>query len=158
MTSCQSLKEELSVPTLGGMSQEEGRRAQVSQSYFHSPASDLDLTSKLYKHEAGGKPYSVLVDNKMATVKTTTGEQALGQLPVHHIASPQHHHLQQQQLYREGGEQQGAAGHSPEAGGGGTPEDSEEGEEGEEENGEAGSFKREQIIVEVNLNNQTCSV
>ena len=157
MTSCQSLKEELSVPTLGGMSQEEGRRAQVSQSYFHSPTPDLDLTSKLYKREVGGKPYSVLVDNKMATAKTTMGEQALGQLPVHHITSPQHHHQQQQQFYRAGGVEHEAVGHDPEAGSGGTPEDSEEeGEEGEEENGE--SFKREQIIVEVNLNNQTLHV
>ncbi|CAL8272849.1 unnamed protein product [Lota lota] len=157
MTSCQSLKEELSVPTLGGMSQEEGRRAQVSQPYFHSPTPDLDMTSKLYKREVGGKPYSVLVDNKMAAAKTTTGEQAHGQLPVHHVTSPQHHQQQQQQqFYREGGVEQEAVGHGPQAGSGGTPEDS--GEEGEEENGEAESFKREQIIVEVNLNNQTLHV
>lgn len=67
MKSCQSLKQEVSAPCLGRMSQEEGRRPQVSQSYYRPPMPEVDLTGKLYKREAGGKPYSVLVDNKMAT-------------------------------------------------------------------------------------------
>uniref|UniRef100_A0A3Q3EJK7 Zinc finger protein 652 n=1 Tax=Labrus bergylta TaxID=56723 RepID=A0A3Q3EJK7_9LABR len=66
--------EEVSIPSLGGMSQEDGRRVPVSQSYCHPPVPDLDQTSKLYKREVGGKPYSVLVDNKMAA-KTFAGDQ-----------------------------------------------------------------------------------
>ncbi|KAG7266377.1 hypothetical protein CRUP_025032 [Coryphaenoides rupestris] len=144
------------------MSQEEGR-AQVSQVYFHSTAPDFDLTSSLYKQQVGGKPYSVLVDNKMPSGKQSTGEQALGQLPARQATPPQ--------LYREGGAEQVAVGQGSQAGDGATSEDSEEDEEeeeeeeeeddddeGEEENGEAESFKREQIIVEVNLNNQTLHV
>uniref|UniRef100_A0A667YPC2 Uncharacterized protein n=1 Tax=Myripristis murdjan TaxID=586833 RepID=A0A667YPC2_9TELE len=142
MKSCQSLKEEVSVPSLDGMSQEEGRRAQVSQSYFHSPTADLDLTGKLYKREVGGKPYSVLVDNKMAA-KTSMGDQNLGQ---------------------EGGAVQEVGAQGSQAGNGGTSEDTEEDDEDEEEEGEdedgeeEEGFKREQIIVEVNLNNQTLHV
>ncbi|XP_071027849.1 zinc finger protein 652 [Oncorhynchus clarkii lewisi] len=140
MKSCQSLKGEVSSP--GGMSQEGRRTQQVAQSYYHSPAPDLDLTGKLYKREGGGKPYSVLVDNKMAA-KTPMGDQTPSQLSPQHVTSPQ------QQYYREGtvGQEGGAQG--AQAGNGGTSEDSEEEEE---------SFNREQIIVEVNLNNQTLNV
>lgn len=140
MKSCQSLKGEVSSP--GGMSQEGRRTQQVAQSYYHSPAPDLDLTGKLYRREGGGKPYSVLVDNKMAA-KTPMGDQTPSQLSPQHVTSPQ------QQYYREGtvGQEGGVQG--AQAGNGGTSEDSEEEEE---------SFKREQIIVEVNLNNQTLNV
>ncbi|KAJ4932170.1 hypothetical protein JOQ06_010596 [Pogonophryne albipinna] len=153
MKSCNSLKEELSVPTFGGMSQEEGRRAPVSQSYFHSSTQDLDLTGKLYKREVGGKPYSVLVDNKMAA-KASIADQNIGQLPTH-VTSPQY--------FREAGGGQEVGSHA----GNDVPsddteddddDDDEEEEEEEEEEGEDESFKREQIIVEVNLNNQTLHV
>lgn len=157
MKSCKSLKEEVSVPTLGGMSQEEGRRAPVSQSYFHSPNPDLDLTGKLYKREVGGKPYSVLVDNKMAA-KTSVGDQNIGQLPTQHVTPQQH-----QQYFREGGAGQEVGTQGSQAGNDGTSDDSEdddddEEEEDEDEDGEEEGFKREQIIVEVNLNNQTLHV
>lgn len=147
MKSCQSLKEEVSIPSLGGMSQEEGRRAPVSQSYFHSPNPDLDLTGKIYKREVGGKPYSVLVDNKMAA-KTSMGDQNIGQ----------HQH---QQYFREGGAGQEVGTQGSQAGNDGSSDDTEDDDEDEEEEeGEDGedSFKREQIIVEVNLNNQTLHV
>lgn len=152
MKSCQSLKEEVSVPSLGRMSQEEGRRAQVSQSYFHPPNTDLDLTSKLHRREVGGKPYSVLVDNKMAT-KTTMGDLNIGLLPTQHVTQQQH-----QQYFREGGAGQELSTQGPQAGNEGTSEDTEDDDEEEEEEGEEEGFKREQIIVEVNLNNQTLHV
>lgn len=152
MKSCKSLKEEVSVPSLGGMSQEEGRRAPVSQSYYHSPNPDLDLTGKLYKREVGGKPYSVLVDNKMAA-KTTMGDQNIGQLPSQH-ATPQ-------QYFREGGAGQEVGTQGSQPGNDGSSDDTEDDdddEEDEDEDGEDEGFKREQIIVEVNLNNQTLHV
>lgn len=147
MKSCQNFKEEVSVPSLSGMSQEEGRRAQVSGSYFHSPNPDLDLTGKVYKRDVGGKPYSVLVDSKMAS-KTSMGDQNVSQV------TPQH-----QQYFREGGVgQEGAGKQGSRIGDDGTSEDTDEEEDGEEEDGEEERFKREQIIVEVNLNNQTLHV
>lgn len=66
MKSCKSFKEEISVPSLDGMSQEDGRRAPVSQSFYHSASQDPDLTGKLYKREVGGKPYSVLLMLRLA--------------------------------------------------------------------------------------------
>jgi len=163
MKSCKSLREEVSVPSLGGMSQEEGRRAPVSQSYFHSANPDLDLTGKLYKREVGGKPYSVLVDNKMAA-KTSMGDQNIGQMPTQHLTS-QHH----QQYFREGGVGQEVGTHGSQAADDGTSDDTEDEDEEEEEEEdddddddgeeqEEETFKREQIIVEVNLNNQTLHV
>lgn len=137
------------------MSQEEGRRAPVSQSYFHSPNPDLDLTGKLYKREVGGKPYSVLVDNKMAA-KPSMGDQNIGQLPTQHVTHQQH-----QQYFREGGAVQEVGTQGSQAGNDGTSDDTEDNddeEEEEEEDGEEEAFKREQIIVEVNLNNQTLHV
>ncbi|KAF0033062.1 hypothetical protein F2P81_015352 [Scophthalmus maximus] len=138
------------------MSQEEGRRAPVNQSYFHSPNPDLDLTGKLYKREVGGKPYSVLVDNKMAA-KASAADQNIG-----HVTPQQH-----QQYFREGGAGQEVETQGPQAGNNGTSDDTEEDddedeeEEGEDEDAEEEEeegFKREQIIVEVNLNNQTLHV
>lgn len=150
MKSCKSFKEEISLPSLGGMSQEEGRRAPVSQSYIYSANSDLDLTGKLYKREVGGKPFSVLVDNKMAP-KTSMGDQNVSQLPAPHVTS--------QQYFREGAAAQEVAAQGAEAGNDATSDESEDEEDGEEEDGEEEEgFKREQIIVEVNLNNQTLHV
>ena len=151
MKSCQSLKEEVSVPSLGGMSQDEGRRALVSQSYFHSPNTDLELQGKVYNREVGGKPYSVLVDNKMAA-KTSIGDQNIGQLPSQHVTSQQH-----QQYFREGEAGQAVGTQGSQTGNEGSSDDTEDDEEDEEEDGEdcEEGYKREQIIVEVNLNNQT---
>lgn len=157
MKSCKSFKEEISVPGLGGMSQEEGRRAPVSQSYYHSPNPDLDLTGKLYKREVGGKPYSVLVDSNKMAAKMSIGDQNVGQLPTQHVTPQQH-----QQYFREGGAVQEVATQGSQAGNNGTSDDTEdddeEGEDEEEDGDEEEGFKREQIIVEVNLNNQTLHV
>lgn len=134
------------------MSQEEGRRAPVSQSYIYSANSDLDLTGKLYKREVGGKPFSVLVDNKMAP-KTSVGDQNVSQSPAQHATSQQH-----QQYFREGAAAQEVTAQGAEAGNDATSDETDDEEDGEEEDGEEGGFKREQIIVEVNLNNQTLHV
>lgn len=152
MKSCKSFKEEISLPSLGGMSQEEGRRAPVSQSYIYSANSDLDLAGKLYKREVGGKPFSVLVDNKMAP-KTSMGDQNVSQLPAQHVTSQPH-----QQYFREGAAAQEVAAQGAEAGNDATSDETDDEEDGEEEDGEEEGFKREQIIVEVNLNNQTLHV
>lgn len=138
------------------MSQEEGRRVPVSQSYFTSPNPDLDLTGKLFKREVGGKPYSVLVDSKMAA-KTSIGDQNIGQLPSQHVTPQQH-----QQYFREGVAVQEVGTQGSQAGNEESTDDSEDDDDDddEEEEGEDGEdgFKREQIIVEVNLNNQTLHV
>ena len=152
MKSCKSFKEEISLPSLGAMSQEEARRAPVSQSYIFSTNSDLDLTGKLYKREVGGKPFSVLVDNKMAT-KTSIGDQNMSQLPVQQVTSQQH-----QQYFREGAAAQEVTTQGAQPGNDVTSDETDDDEDGEEEDGEEEGFKREQIIVEVNLNNQTLHV
>lgn len=147
MKSCQSLKEEVSILSVGGMSQEEGHRAPVSQSFFNSPNLDLDLTGKGFKKEVGGKPFSVLVDNKMSA-KSAAGDQNVAHLPSQHGTS------QQQYFREEGAEREGGTQGSlvPIDGSAEETEDDEEGEDCEE------GYKREQIIVEVNLNNQTLYV
>lgn len=127
MKSCKSLREEVSVPILGGMSQEEGRRASVTQSYFHSPNPDLDLAGKLYKREVGGKPYSVLVDNKMST-KTSMGDQNIGPIPIQHVTPQQH-----QQYFREAVVGQEAGTHGSQAANNRTSDDTEDDEEEDDE-------------------------
>ncbi|KAG7492273.1 hypothetical protein MATL_G00012760 [Megalops atlanticus] len=131
------------------MAQDNGHRTQASQSYYHPSAQELDFSSTLYKQEAGGKPYSGLVDNKTGA-KGPLGEQVLGQLPPHHV-SPQ----QQQEFYREGGNgrQESTQAAQPAEG-----TEDKEGEREEVQGKEQQTFKREQIIVEVNLNNQTLNV
>lgn len=127
----------------------------MSQSYIFSNNSDLDLTGKLYKREVGGKPFSVLVDNKMAT-KTSIGDQNVSQLPAQQVTSQQH-----QQYFREGAAAQEVTTQGAQAGNDATSDETDDEEDGEEEDGEEEEdegFKREQIIVEVNLNNQTLHV
>ncbi|MBN3312035.1 ZN652 protein, partial [Atractosteus spatula] len=123
MKSCQKPKEGLAMQSATGVSPEDSRRMQAPPSYYHAPGQELDLSTKLFKREGGGKAYSVLVDSELSKrhLAERGGQQA---------QAPQG---QQQPYYREGGK--------------GAPE-----EEVEE------SFKREQIIVEVNLNNQTLNV
>lgn len=123
----------------------------MSQSYIFSANADLDLTGKLYKREVGGKHFSVLVDNKMAT-KTSVGDQSTGQVPAQHATSQQH-----QQYFREGAAAQEATTQGAQAGNDATSDETDDSEDDDGEVEEEG-FKREQIIVEVNLNNQTLHV
>lgn len=137
MKSCQTLKEEVS--GLETMSQEEGQMTQPSQTFFHNTsAPDAELSAKLYKREAAAKPYSLVIDNTMATRPES-------QMP----SDLNPHPAQTQLFYRE---ESGAA--EMKSGNCGTSEDSET----EEGAGAEDEFKRGQIIVEVNLNNQTLHV
>lgn len=134
MKSCQTLKEET---IKEAMSQEEGPRTHSTQTYYHHTSlADSDLSPKLYKQEGVSKPYSVLVDNKMPT-KALAPDLEPSPAPL-------------QQYYKEASGTVGAEG-AVKTKNDGTSDDTEE-EEVEEE------FKRAQIIVEVNLNNQTLHV
>ncbi|XP_026870416.2 zinc finger protein 652 [Electrophorus electricus] len=140
MKSCQALKEEVSA--LEAMSQEEGQRTHPAQTYYHSASVDSDLSVKFYKQDGGAKPYPVLVDNKMATKPITQTVPNLEPNP-----GPL------QQYYKEGSGGSGTEG-ATQRRHDGISEDTEDEERGEEEE----EFKRAQIIVEVNLNNQTLHV
>ncbi|CAL1587947.1 unnamed protein product [Knipowitschia caucasica] len=141
MKSQQNIKEEGSIPVLGGMSQEEGHRAQMSATYFQPTANlDVDLTGKVFKSEVGEAHYPELADGKMSS-KTSMVEQNVDN---------------SQQFFSESGAEQ--EGKQTGEDGGSSEESDDEEEDGEEEDEEESEFKREQIIVEVNLNNQTLCV
>uniref|UniRef100_A0A8C9N3A4 Zinc finger protein 652 n=1 Tax=Serinus canaria TaxID=9135 RepID=A0A8C9N3A4_SERCA len=94
------------------------------------PSQELDLSTKVYKRESGS-PFSVLVDSKVSK----------GHL----------HEREEQPFFRESravGEVRAVKEDR---------ENSDDSEEEEEEEDEV-TYKREQIIVEVNLNNQTLNV
>ncbi|KFO34945.1 Zinc finger protein 652 [Fukomys damarensis] len=110
------------------MAQEESRCGQVPSTFYHGANQELDLSTKVYKRESGS-PYSVLVDTKMS--------------------KPHLHETEEQPYFRE------ARAVSDERA---VKEDRENSDESEEEEEEEVSYKREQIIVEVNLNNQTLNV
>ncbi|XP_059413853.1 zinc finger protein 652-like isoform X1 [Carassius carassius] len=133
MKSCQTLKDEVSGPET--MSQEEEQMTRSSQTYFHNTSAP---DAKLFKREAAAKSYSVVIDNTMATRPESHLPSDLNPL-----SAPT------QPFYRE--EAEAAATKS---GNGGMSEDSE----AEEGAGAEDEFKRGQIIVEVNLNNQTLHV
>lgn len=110
------------------MAQEDARRAQGPPAFY--PSQELDLSTKVYKRESGS-PFSVLVDSKMSK----------GHL----------HEREEQPFFRESravGEVRAVKEDR---------ENSDDSEEEEEEEDEV-TYKREQIIVEVNLNNQTLNV
>lgn len=135
MKSCQTLKEET---IKEAMSQEEGPRTHSTQTYYHPTSlADSDLSQKLYKQEGVSKPYSVLVENKMPA-KALAPDLEPNPAPLQHY-------------YKEAAGTAGAEG-AVKSKNDGTSDDTEEEEEEEEE------FKRAQIIVEVNLNNQTLHV
>ncbi|NWW22759.1 ZN652 protein, partial [Falcunculus frontatus] len=103
--------------------------ARRAQGGFY-PGQELDLSTKVYKRESGS-PFSVLVDSKMSK----------GHL----------HEREEQPFFRESravGEVRAVKEDR---------ENSDDSEEEEEEEDEV-TYKREQIIVEVNLNNQTLNV
>lgn len=125
------------------MSQEEGPRTHSTQTYYHHTSlADSDLSPKLYKQEGVSKPYSVLVDNKMPA-KALAPDLESSPAPLQHY-------------YKEASGTAGADG-AAKTKNDGTSDDTEE-EEEEDEEEEEEEFKRAQIIVEVNLNNQTLHV
>ncbi|XP_062874946.1 zinc finger protein 652 [Trichomycterus rosablanca] len=140
MKSSQTLKEEA---VKEAMSQEEGPRSHPAQAYYHhANLADTDLSGKLFKQEGMSKPFSVLVDNKMST-KAVPSE-----LPLEPNPAPLQH------FYKEGSGAAGSEGGMKSRNKGMSQETEDEEEEEEEEE----EFKRAQIIVEVNLNNQTLHV
>ena len=127
--SCQQLVENCAAH-VAGMAQEDSRRGQVPPTFYHGASQELDLSTKVYKRESGS-PYSVLVDSKMS--------------------KPHLHEREEQPYFRENrsvGEVRAVKEDR---------ENSDDSEEEEEEEDEV-TYKREQIIVEVNLNNQTLNV
>lgn len=128
-SSCQELIENRAVHG-AGMAQEDSRRGQVPSSFYHGANQELDLSTKVYKRESGS-PYSVLVDTKMS--------------------KPHLHETEEQPYFRETRAVSDVHGVKEDR------ENSDDTEEEEEEEEEV-SYKREQIIVEVNLNNQTLNV
>ncbi|NXV71666.1 ZN652 protein, partial [Atlantisia rogersi] len=127
--SCQQLVENCATH-VAGMAQEDSRRGQVPPAFYHGASQELDLSTKVYKRESGS-PYSVLVDSKMS--------------------KPHLHEREEQPYFRENrsvGEVRAVKEDR---------ENSDDSEEEEEEEDEV-TYKREQIIVEVNLNNQTLNV
>lgn len=113
---------------VAGMAQED--RGQVSPTFYHGASQELDLSTKVYKRESGS-PYSVLVDPK---------------------ASKPHLHDREEQPYFREDRTVGEARAVKE-----DRENSDDLQEEDEEEDEV-TYKREQIIVEVNLNNQTLNV
>ncbi|KAJ8364537.1 hypothetical protein SKAU_G00133680 [Synaphobranchus kaupii] len=140
------------------MAQDDGHRTQDSQAYYYPSVQELDLSSTLYKRDDEEKLCSVLVESKLGA-KGPLSEQVLGQLQPHHL-SPQ-----PQQYYSEGGSfrQEAKLGQlmAAKQADGEDPKDTEDSEDTERQ-GDGGkeeqTLKREQIIVEVNLNNQTLNV
>ncbi|XP_056309184.1 zinc finger protein 652 [Danio aesculapii] len=131
MKSCQTLREELS--GLEAMSEEERPMNQPSQTYIHNTSTPhSELSAKIYKREAEDTLYSVDIDNTMATDS---------QIPSELNPAPS------QPFYQEGA--------PAKSGNGGLSDDSEADDSGA---GAEDEFKRGQIIVEVNLNNQTLHV
>ncbi|XP_077898325.1 zinc finger protein 652 isoform X2 [Ictidomys tridecemlineatus] len=128
-SSCQELVENCAVH-VAGMAQEESRRGQVPSTFYHGANQELDLSTKVYKRESGS-PYSVLVDTKMS--------------------KPHLHETEEQPYFRETRAVSDVHAVKEDR------ENSDDSEEEEEEEEEV-SYKREQIIVEVNLNNQTLNV
>uniref|UniRef100_U3IX17 Zinc finger protein 652 n=1 Tax=Anas platyrhynchos platyrhynchos TaxID=8840 RepID=U3IX17_ANAPP len=127
--SCQQLVENCAVH-VAGMAQDDSHRGQVPPTFYHGASQELDLSTKVYKRESGS-PYSVLVDSKMS--------------------KPHLHEREEQPYFRENrsvGEVRAVKEDR---------ENSDDSEEEEEEEDEV-TYKREQIIVEVNLNNQTLNV
>ncbi|XP_060748384.1 zinc finger protein 652 [Tachysurus vachellii] len=135
MKSCQTPKEET---IKEAMSQEEGPRTHSTQTYYHPTSlADSNLSQKLYKQEGVSKPYSVLVENKMPA-KALARDLDPSPAPLQHY-------------YKEASGPAGTEG-VVKSKNDRTSDDTEDEEEEEEE------FKRAQIIVEVNLNNQTLHV
>nr|XP_014348352.1 PREDICTED: zinc finger protein 652 isoform X2 [Latimeria chalumnae] len=134
VSSCQKLIDNHSLH-IAGMAQEDNRRAQVPpSSYYHGANQELDLSTKVFKRESNS-PYSVLVDNK--------------------VGKP---HLQERDQKSFYGEKAADDDQAMEGDGEGSEESEEDDEEDDDDDDDDDSYKREQIIVEVNLNNQTLNV
>ncbi|KAG8446809.1 hypothetical protein GDO86_014316 [Hymenochirus boettgeri] len=142
--SCQKMLD-VRPPDVSGMVVDDPCLVGIPPSFYHSTTQELDLSNKTFKRESGG-PYSVMMDNK--------------------IGKPHLLDTDQQNFFRESkpsnevhavkGEIQNS-GESDEADDDEDDDDDDDDDE-EGEDDEDVNYKREQIIVEVNLNNQTLNV
>lgn len=127
-SSCQQMAKNCTT-NVAGMAQEDSQRSQVPSTFYHDASQELDLSTKVYKRESGS-PYSVLVDPK--------------------VSKPHLNEREEQPYFREDRTVEVRA----------VKEDRENSDDLQEEDEEEDevTYKREQIIVEVNLNNQTLNV
>ncbi|KAM9296828.1 zinc finger protein 652 [Gastrophryne carolinensis] len=132
--SCQKMLD-VRPPDVSGMGLEDPlRMPPIPPPFYHSTTQELDLSNKQFKREAGG-PFPVMMDAKL--VKP-------------HLLEPEN----PQTYFPEGlptGEVLPVKGERQNSGDSGEEEEDDEDEDD-------GNYKREQIIVEVNLNNQTLNV
>ncbi|NP_001107727.1 zinc finger protein 652 [Xenopus tropicalis] len=129
-------------PDVSGMVVDDPCLMNIPTSFYHSTNQELDLSNKTFKREVGG-PYSVMMDNK--------------------IGKPHLIDTDQQNFFRDSkppnevhavkGERENSGESEDE-----DDDDDEDDEEGEDDDEDEVNYKREQIIVEVNLNNQTLNV
>lgn len=131
--SCQKILD-IHPPDVSGMGLEDPLRVAVPPPFYHSTNQELDLSNKQFKRETCG-PFSVMMDTKV--VKP-------------HLLEPDH-----QTFYRDSkpfNEVPPVKGEQHNSG------ESEDDDDDEEDDEDDVNYKREQIIVEVNLNNQTLNV
>lgn len=141
-SSCQKVSDSFSL-YLAGMAQEDTHHIQIPSTYFHSATQELDLSTKVFKRETES-PYSVLADSKVGIRPIPEQDQQTfyrDEKPSEKVATVEGH-----------GENSEETDDDEE------DDDDDDDEEEEEEDHADGSFKREQIIVELNLNNQTLNV
>ncbi|KAK7940081.1 hypothetical protein WMY93_003407 [Mugilogobius chulae] len=141
MKSCITSKKRFPSRALAGCPKRKGTGRRCPEPIFTPSAnSELDLAGKVYKCEAGEAHYPALADNKMPG-KTSMAIKTL--VTLSSILEKETRGMNQSRTRATMCV---------------VEEMDDDDEDGEEEEGEEGNFKREQIIVEVNLNNQTLHV
>ncbi|KAM4623201.1 zinc finger protein 652 isoform 1-T1 [Discoglossus pictus] len=116
-------------------------RGAIPPSFYHSLSQELDLSNKTFKREAVG-PYSMMMDTKMGKPHLLDTDQQsffMDTKPSNEVREVK-------------GEKQNSGESEDE------DDDDDDEDDDEEEDEDEVNYKREQIIVEVNLNNQTLNV
>ncbi|XP_053309678.1 zinc finger protein 652 [Spea bombifrons] len=127
-------------PDVSGMGLEDPCRVNIPPTFYHSANQEIDLSNKTFKRESGD-PYSVLMDTK--------------------IGKPHLLESEQQTYFRDSkpsNEIRAVKGERQNSGESEDEDDDDDEEDEDEDDEDDGNYKREQIIVEVNLNNQTLNV
>lgn len=132
--SCQKMLD-IHPQDVSGMGLDDPLRVAVPPPFYHSTNQELDLSNKQFKRESGG-PFSVMMDTKV--VKP-------------HLLEPEH-----QTFFRDSKPPTEVLPVKGERQNSGESEDDDDDDDEEDEDDV--NYKREQIIVEVNLNNQTLNV
>ncbi|XP_077316111.1 zinc finger protein 652 [Lithobates pipiens] len=133
--SCQKMLD-IHPQDVSGMGLDDPLRVAVPPPFYHSTNQELDLSNKQFKRESGG-PFSVMMDTKV--VKP-------------HLLEPEH-----QTFFRDSKPPSEVLPVKGERQNSGESEDDDDDDDDEEDEDDV-NYKREQIIVEVNLNNQTLNV